>query len=247
MILRLRRTTSRPRRTRPRRRRGRAERRRDCLQRGQRDLLSSGRITRRSRGSNPAPATTLVARLRTGERRTGGEAAGGVPLKGRPAPPLAQRAQVTLDYVAPTVKNVRDLANRPAFLAQPPDTRSSPRHLAFSSAQVRHGTVLEQDAQDERSLRSITRYKSADCRAFADRRNPVGRSGRFPPNVPAVWSRRVGPGRILTTRSSSATCIGISWRPGVARRKISAACFIPSRSRLTPGIGGLCSTKSSAM
>jgi hypothetical protein len=48
-------------------------------------------------------------------------------------------------------------------------------------------------------------------------------------------------------RSPSATCIGISWRPGVASLKISAACFIPSRSKLTPGIGGLCATKFSAM
>jgi hypothetical protein len=52
---------------------------------------------------------------------------------------LAQRAEVTLDGVAPAVENVRDLANRPAFLPQPPDARSSSRHLAVSSAEVWHG------------------------------------------------------------------------------------------------------------
>src|SRR5205823_11173140 len=55
--------------------------------------------------------------------------------------------------------------------------------------------------------------------------------------VPKTW---------LTTRSSSATCILTSCRPGVAWRNISAACLIPSRSGVQPGSGGLWTITSSA-
>ena len=67
----------------------------------------------------------------------------------------------------------------------------------------------------------------------------------IPSNSPACTPRAT---MWLTTRSPSATWVLISWRaPGAATRNISAPCFIPSRSRLTPGYRRLCATKSSAM